>query len=105
MKLNYRGASYEYNPPVVKTTEAEVGGKYRGLDWRFHNPKQNLVLQPSVNLTYRGVAYSNRPTVAQTQKAATVGEQARWLMLNKQRLNKNREATMLRRSAQELHLV
>ena len=37
MKLNYRGVSYEYNPPVIETYEAKVAGKYRGLDWRFRN--------------------------------------------------------------------
>ncbi|MCU0534327.1 MAG: DUF4278 domain-containing protein [Hydrococcus sp. Prado102] len=37
MKLTYRGVSYEYNPVVVETTTGQVGGKYRGLDWRFRN--------------------------------------------------------------------
>ena len=40
MKLIYRGTAYEYNPPVVNAVEGNVGGKFRGLDWRFHNLKQ-----------------------------------------------------------------
>ena len=105
MKLNYRGVSYEYNPPVVKTSDGKVGGKYRGLDWRFRNIKQNVVLQPPVNLTYRGVAYANRPTATQAKELTNVREQARWLMLNKKKATNNRVASMLRRSAQEVGLV
>lgn len=55
MKLIYRGISYEDNPTVIATVEGKVGGKFRGLDWRFHNLKKPPVLQPPVNLTYRGV--------------------------------------------------
>ena len=105
MKLNYRGVSYKYNPPVIETSEAKVGGKYRGLDWRFRNIKQNLTLQPPVNLTYRGVAYSNRPTVTQEKAPVSIREQARWLMISKEKATNNRGASMLRRSAQEVGLV
>ena len=105
MKLNYRGVSYEYNPPVIKTSKGKVGGKYRGLDWRFRNLKQTTVLQPPVNLTYRGVAYSNRPAATPAKELVSVREQARWLMLNKKKATNNRVASMLRRSAQEVGLV
>lgn len=105
MKLNYRGVSYEYNPPVIEASKDEVGGKYRGLDWRFRNFKQAVVLQPPVNLTYRGVAYSNRPTATQAKELVSVREQARRLMLNKKKATNNRVASMLRRSAQEVGLV
>ena len=107
MKLIYRGISYEYNPPVVETVEGQVGGKYRGLDWRFHNLKKSLLLQPPVNLTYRGVTYANRPTA--TPEAVPTGqniqEKARWLMLNKEKVAKNRNDSMLVRSAHEVGLV
>ena len=105
MKLNYRGVSYEYNPPVIETSKEKVGGKYRGLDWRFRNFKQNVVLQPPANLTYRGVAYSNRPTATQEKAPANVREQARWLMLNKKKATNNRGASMLRRLSQEVGLA
>ena len=107
MKLIYRGISYEYNPPVVETVEGQVGGKFRGLDWRFHNLKKPPVLQPPVNLTYRGVNYANRPTV--TLNAVPTGqdvrEKARWLMLEREKAAKNRSGAMLRRSADEVGLV
>ena len=107
MKLNYRGASYEYNPPAVAVDESQIAGKFRGLDWRFHNLKKPLVLQPGVNLTYRGVAYNNRPqtTVDKTPTATTVQASARWLMLNKEKAAKRRTASMLRRAAHEVGLV
>ena len=105
MKLNYRGVSYEYNPPVIETSEAKVGGKYRGLDWRFRNLKKSPVLQPSANLTYRGVAYTNRPTATQAKVPASIKEQARWLMLNRKKAAVRRTTSMLRRSAQEFGLA
>ena len=105
MKLNYRGISYEYNPPVIETSEEKVAGKYRGLDWRFRNLNKTLVLQPPVNLTYRGVAYANRSTPIQEQEPTSVRQQARRLMLNKTKATNNRMASMLRRSAQSVGLV
>ncbi len=107
MKLIYRGVSYEYNPPEVEVGEGKVEGKYRGLDWRFHNLKKPLVLQPPVNLTYRGVAYTNRPT-ANSEKTATrpkIREQARWLLLSKEKAARNRAASMLSRASYEVGLV
>ena len=96
MKLIYRGVSYEYNPPVVETVEGKVGGKYRGLDWRFHNLKKPPGLQPSVNLTYRGVTYANRPTVT-TETVPTgqnIQQLALWLMLNKEKAARNRAESL-----------
>ena len=103
MKLNYRGVSYDYNPPVVAVEESEIAGKFRGLDWRFHNLKKPPVLQPPVNLTYRGVAYSNRPTAEVTATQNTkVKSLSRWLILNKERAARNRSASMLNRTAHEI---
>jgi hypothetical protein len=111
MKLSYRGVEYDYNPPVVETTEDVVGGKYRGLDWRFRNMKKPPMLQPRVNLTYRGVRYRNgvSPTTHSAQPAQapvlSTQDKARSLMLNSQRVIKNRQQTMLYRSAAEVGLV
>ena len=105
MKLNYRGISYEYNPPVIETSVEKVGGKYRGLDWRFRNLKQSLVLQPPVELTYRGVAYANRSIPTSERVPTNIGQQARWLMLHKTKAASKRAASMLQRSAQEVGLV
>ncbi|MDJ0593165.1 MAG: DUF4278 domain-containing protein [Pleurocapsa sp. MO_226.B13] len=107
MKLTYRGVNYEYNPPVVETVEGKIGGKYRGLDWRFHNLKKAPVLQPPVNLTYRGVTYANRPTATPetVSTGLNVQQQARWLMLSREKAARKRAESMLRRSADELGLV
>ncbi|MDF0556200.1 DUF4278 domain-containing protein [Kamptonema sp. UHCC 0994] len=114
MKLQYRGISYEYTPPVVETVEGNVGGKYRGLDWRFRNLKKAPILQPSVNLTYRGVSYSNNPSaIAQSQEVVAqadptpvmpISEQARSLMMNRDRAVKKRHQSMLSRLAAEVGL-
>ncbi|VEP13636.1 conserved hypothetical protein [Hyella patelloides LEGE 07179] len=106
MKLNYRGVNYDYNPPVVATSEGEVAGKFRGLDWRFRNLEKPPVLQPPLNLTYRGVAYSNCPTVKATgtPQEPKVKSLSRWLMLHKEKMAKNRSASMLSRTAHEIGL-
>ena len=107
MKLVYRGVSYDYNPPQVAVTEGLVTGKFRGLDWRFHNLKKPLVLQPPVNLTYRGVDYNNRPTTAQEQSVtgANINERARYRLLRQEKAVNSRAASMLIRTAHELGLV
>ncbi|MGE5660099.1 MAG: DUF4278 domain-containing protein [Actinomycetota bacterium] len=114
MKLTYRGVTYEYNPPQVETVEGGVTGKYRGLDWRFRNLKKPPVLQPTVNLKYRGVTYNHRPTSPTASEAASVqpnwmvaqsvAEQARSLMLNRDRSLKKRQQSMLSRLASEVGL-
>lgn len=108
MKLRYRGKDYEYNPPTIAITEGGIVGKYRGLDWRFHNLKKPLVLQPRLNLTYRGVKYSNQPVVSsdeQRQKISSVQERARWLAIQREKAAKNRHDSMLRRTAAEIGLT
>jgi hypothetical protein len=111
MKLSYRGVKYDYNPPVVETTDSEVVGKYRGLDWRFRNLKKPPVLQPRVNLKYRGVYYqTGTPAVAKSAEpvnvpAVSTREKARSLMINHQRSLKNRQQAMLNRTAAEVGLV
>jgi hypothetical protein len=76
MKLCYRGVSYDDQPLVVETTVGEVGGKYRGQDWRCRNLKKPPVLRPTVNLTYRGVKYNKPGTITtktvETKKIPTV---------------------------------
>ena len=104
MKLIYRGVSYDYNPPQVAVEEGAVTGKFRGLDWRFHNLKKPVVLPPPVNLTYRGVAFKNRPTTTQDRPSSqtTIQEKARYRILRKEKANNNRTASMLLRTADEV---
>lgn len=69
MKLIYRGVSYDYNPASVEVIEEGVAGHYRGLEWRFRNPKKAPVLQTNLDLRYRGVPY-------QTGQASTARDEA-----------------------------
>ncbi|MBE9179754.1 DUF4278 domain-containing protein [Oculatella sp. LEGE 06141] len=55
MKLQYRGATYDYNPPEVVYSSSNTVGKYRGLDLRFRNLRKVPVFQPTLDLIYRGV--------------------------------------------------
>ncbi|HEY9849968.1 MAG TPA: DUF4278 domain-containing protein [Leptolyngbyaceae cyanobacterium] len=110
MKLNYRGVSYEYNQPEIEVTEEQVAGKYRGLDWRFRNLKKAPVVPQTVNLKYRGVAYQTggtpEVTTAPVKKpVVSTEEKARSLMMAHQRLIKNRQQSILSRSAKEVGLA
>ncbi len=117
MKLTYRGTSYEYTPPEVSFESSEIvgTGKYRGLDWRFRNPKKAMVMPATLELRYRGVAY--RPgEVAQAPAAepaavpaaapalAATVDRSRALMMKQQRQIKNRQQALLSRSANEVGL-
>ncbi|MGB8697881.1 MAG: DUF4278 domain-containing protein, partial [Thermosynechococcaceae cyanobacterium] len=118
MKLQYRGVSYDYTPPTVEMEPSETVGQYRGLEWRFRNPKKALVLQPNLDLMYRGVCYQtgeptvNRTTdfvpVAQatsTRKPSTaVQNRSRALMMSHHAVIQRREQSMLGRAAAEVGL-
>jgi Domain of unknown function (DUF4278) len=105
MKLTYRGVNYDYNPPVVETTEANVGGKYRGLDWRFRNLKKPFVLQPTVNLTYRGVTYNRAGTVEQTKVTApSIQDKARLSLFNQEKETRKRHQNVINRLATDIGL-
>ncbi|WP_336654492.1 DUF4278 domain-containing protein [Phormidium sp. CCY1219] len=120
MELTYRGVTYEYTPPTIEMTEGELGGKYRGLDWRFCNQKKNPVQQPTLELKYRGVAYttgsqpasapaSDRAAVPATPIPAVVAaftseDKARSLMMGHCRSIKKRQQSMLSRLAAEVGL-
>ena len=115
MKLNYRGVSYEYNPPAVEFGKGDAN-QQQGLDWRFRNPKKALTLDSNLDLKYRGVAHrtnSDTGTLAvapATNEASQVSgsstqDKARFLMMHHQRVIKNRQQTILSRSAAEAGLV
>ena len=61
MKLSYRGVDYEDEPLTLEVNEGEIGGKYRGQNWRYRYPRHIPHLQPKLHLQYRGVACSTRP--------------------------------------------
>ncbi|MGK7915449.1 MAG: DUF4278 domain-containing protein [Prochloraceae cyanobacterium] len=58
MKLSYRGVSYENSQSILEVTEGEIGGKWRGQNWKYRYPRHIPQLQPKLYRQYRGVAYS-----------------------------------------------
>ncbi|MBF2036158.1 MAG: DUF4278 domain-containing protein [Leptolyngbyaceae cyanobacterium T60_A2020_046] len=57
MKLCYRGAEYDYTPPVLEVTESEILGHYRGRPARMSYVRHIPFPQPVADLSYRGAAY------------------------------------------------
>jgi len=87
MKLTYRGVSYEPNNPISELIQSEIGGKYRGAEWKPKYPRHIPVPPLAVDLKYRGINYSigdpidveanllhkrfNTPQIADEQPVAT----------------------------------
>ncbi|MBP0021814.1 MAG: DUF4278 domain-containing protein [Cyanobacteria bacterium SBLK] len=111
MKLTYRGVTYDYNPTNVKSIDTEVGGKYRGLEWRFRNRKAPTAQKATLDLVYRGVAYTQEQKAIQEEQKAqpaavlSIGERARALLLNKEREELNRQESMLVRAEKRVSLA
>ncbi|MCM1984206.1 DUF4278 domain-containing protein [Lyngbya confervoides] len=115
MKLTYRGVTYDYNPPVVEMEPSKIQGKYRGLEWRFRNPKRVPVLQPTLDLKYRGVSYRTgtpapvaershvQPAPVQTT-GVSVNDLARSLLVKHHKDVKLRQQTLLGRAFAEVGL-
>ena len=65
MKFAYRGVNYEDQPSALEVTEGEIGGMYRGQNWRFRYVRHIPEPLPTPNLKYRAVAYrTSEPTAA-----------------------------------------
>lgn len=71
MKLSYRGVPYEPDSLALEINEGEIGGKYRGQNWKYHYPRHIPQLQPKLYRQYRGVAYSSRPNFETESTALT----------------------------------
>ena len=121
MQLKYRGVSYEYQPPHVEMNPSGEVGQYRGIEWRFRNPKSLPVLKSNLDLVYRGVPYQKGPTATAQAPAAdrpavtgvpvsapvatsSVENLARSLMMAHHTLIKRREQSLLARAAAEVGL-
>lgn len=57
MKLTYRGIKYEYAPLAVEVTAEEIGGKYRGAEWKRHHSQHIPITHHAAELKYRGATY------------------------------------------------
>ncbi len=95
MKYCYRGVSYEREPLSLEVTEGEIGGKYRGKEWKHHYPKHIPQLAPKSNLQYRGIRYNRYPAIqTEARKAFELAE------LSRQQIRRRKKPTQ--RTAQEL---
>lgn len=76
MKLSYRGVNYEAAQSTLEVTEGEIGGLYRGQNWRFNYVRHIPEPAPVKDLKYRGIAYrTGKPTDTSvgTQPIGTLG--------------------------------
>ncbi|ELS01625.1 hypothetical protein Xen7305DRAFT_00013300 [Xenococcus sp. PCC 7305] len=61
MKLHFHGQTYDSPHIELPVDEGQVGGRYRGAQWRVHRVhQQQQRRQSSAQLTYRGVPYTKR---------------------------------------------
>jgi len=58
MQYHFHGATYEHDPSVVPVSEGQVGGKYRGAEWKTHVVNVPSHPRQPRQLRYRGVMYS-----------------------------------------------
>lgn len=68
MKLTYRGVNYE-GTPALEVTEGEIGGTYRGQQWKSHYVRHIPQPAPVHNLRYRGIAYRTGNSTTAVPKA------------------------------------
>jgi hypothetical protein len=111
MQLTYRGVNYNTNSaqsqaatPVVPTANL----KYRGATYRWNQEAKaesfNAILK------YRGAAYNPAPTgeaveASEVAPASSIAQKARLLSVDNHRLVRNRQRSVLLRSAAELGLT
>ena len=57
MNFCYRGNLYKHQPTLIKMSEGEVTGKYRGVNWKYCRPQKTPLPQTMLKLKYRGVSY------------------------------------------------
>lgn len=109
MELMYRGQPFNYTPVSLEVSPGKVGGKYRGMDWRFRHLTKLPVLQANLDMFYRGHSTSVASTapaqeLQPSSEMPSVESLSRSLMMNHQRIIKNRQQSLLQRSAAEVGL-
>jgi len=117
MELSYRGVDYTRPSATAAVSPGKVGGRYRGLDWRFRHLSKPVVLPTNLDLLYRGVAYRSEAAAAPAQAVQTakapapeagrshiLDELARRLMMGHQRSIRIRQQAMLVRGTEQVGL-
>ncbi|NJP09812.1 MAG: DUF4278 domain-containing protein [Leptolyngbyaceae cyanobacterium RU_5_1] len=108
MKLTYRGISYDYNP--ANTFETEASGSVANLRQRGAIHRRSEVEKAErleAIFVYRGQVYNRKSVVQPVALASTetsVENKARLLTINQNRSVRNRQHSMLTRSAAEVGL-
>lgn len=103
MEATYRGIKFEAHPAPVVVSPGKVGGRYRGLSWQFRHLQAPLILKPTLDFIYRGITvHAHQPAVTVQPNATDV--MARTLMLSQELAERNRQQSMLMRSAKEVGL-
>lgn len=86
MKRCYRGVHYEETPSPLDVTEGEIGGTYRGQNWRFRYLRHIPEPPPTHNLMWRGVEYqTGKPSVVKStpvEPPMTMVGTRSWFMKN-----------------------
>ena len=77
MKLTYRGVNYE-GTPALEVTEGEIGGTYRGQQWKSRYVRHIPEPTPVHNLRYRGIAYRTGQPTAAIPKTVEQPTAVRW---------------------------
>ena len=58
MKLNYRGATYEFNPAKTEMIDTGITARYRGVPYSIRSPHLSQKISSPSALKYRGVFYA-----------------------------------------------
>ncbi|MGQ9837360.1 MAG: DUF4278 domain-containing protein [Cyanobacteriota bacterium] len=120
MQLSYRGVDYNRTPATAEIFPGKVGGRYRGLDWRFRHLSKPVTLSTNLDMLYRGAAYrtktpaeAGQPPVqvaesgsmaASTNRTHGLDELSRSLMMSHQRAIRIRQQAMLARGVEHIGL-
>ncbi len=105
-KLSYRGVSHTHSPTAATVSPGKVGGRYRGLDWRFRHLTKPPVLSTNLDFLYRGVASRSQAaeSAAAPRRFHALDELARFLMAGHQRAIRIRQQAMLVRGTERVGL-
>lgn len=107
MKCCYRGVQYEKTPSTLEVTEGEMGGTYRGQNWRLHYVRHIPEPPPTHDLKWRGVAYqTGKPSVVKSTPVESpmtmVGTRSWFLMNSRQKIFQQTRITHLKNICQSL---
>ncbi|MEQ9481598.1 arginine synthesis PII-interacting regulator PirA [Coleofasciculus sp. F4-SAH-05] len=107
MKRCYRGVHYDETPSTLDVSEGEIGGTYRGQNWRFHYLRHIPEPPPTHDLKWRGAVYhTGKPRVVKSTPVETpmtmVGTRSWFLKNSRQKAFQQTSITHLENICQSL---